>query len=189
MMTVSTLARRCGLTRSTVLYYEARGLIARPPRTTGNYRAYSEAHLRRLQQVCMYRKVGLPLADIRAVLGVADRTAPQGHPGTGPGSTAAILERRLLAIDAEIEQLRGHQRAILGLLQQSRTRKGMKMITKDKWVAIMRAAGLDDQAMHRWHREFEKAAPSEHQEFLEFLHIASPEIETIRKWSRGEQKA
>jgi hypothetical protein len=39
--------------------------------------------------------------------------------------------------------------------------------------------------MHRWHAEFEKAAPAEHQEFLEFLHIPAAEICTIRDWSRG----
>jgi hypothetical protein len=38
--------------------------------------------------------------------------------------------------------------------------------------------------MHRWHREFEKSAPEEHQEFLEFLHIPADEIKAIREWSR-----
>ncbi len=44
-MTVSMLARRCGLSRSTLLYYESIGLLRRPPRTTGNYRAYGDADL------------------------------------------------------------------------------------------------------------------------------------------------
>jgi hypothetical protein len=38
--------------------------------------------------------------------------------------------------------------------------------------------------MHRWHAEFERAAPAEHQEFLEFLHVSGEEIRTIREWSR-----
>lgn len=58
------------------------------------------------------------------------------------------------------------------------------MITKDKWVSIMRAAGLKDADMDRWHAEFEKSAPQEHQEFLEFLHIGADEIAKIREWSR-----
>jgi len=58
------------------------------------------------------------------------------------------------------------------------------MVTKEKWVAIMKAAGFSDDEMHRWHAEFEKAAPEEHQEFLEFLHIPAPEIRTIRDWSK-----
>jgi hypothetical protein len=43
--------------------------------------------------------------------------------------------------------------------------------------------------MHRWHREFEKSAPDEHQEFLEFLHIPAEEIKSIREWSRSGKHA
>jgi hypothetical protein len=59
------------------------------------------------------------------------------------------------------------------------------MVTKDKWVEVMRAAGFSEEQMQRWHQEFEKAAPSEHQEFLEFLHIPAEEVARIRAWSRG----
>jgi DNA-binding transcriptional MerR regulator len=177
MMTVSTLARRCGVSRSTLLYYESMGLLRRPPRTAGNYRAYAEKDLLHLQQIGVYRKVGLGLAAIREVL---DR------PGS---SAAATLERRLVGIDAEIETLRGHQRAIVRLLQRSRAFRRREMITKEKWVAIMRASGFTEPDMHRWHREFEKSAPDEHQEFLEFLHIPADEIKAIREWSRTGQHA
>jgi DNA-binding transcriptional MerR regulator len=172
MMTISTLARRCGLSRSALLHYESLGLLRRPPRTDGNYRAYTAQDLERLQQIARYRKVGLGLAAVRAAL---DR------PG---GGAAAVLERRLIDIDAEIEVLRGHQRAILSLLQRSRSFRRTDMMTKDRWVAIMRAAGFDEDDMRRWHTEFEKAAPAEHQEFLEYLHIPKEEIEGIRAWSR-----
>jgi DNA-binding transcriptional MerR regulator len=171
-MTVSALARRCGLSRSAILYYESLGLLRRPPRTPGNYRAYTEQDLLRVQQVSVYRKVGLSLAAIRVVL-----DQPRGN-------AAAILERRLVEIDGEIETLRGHQRAILRLLRRSRVMRGLKMITKEKWVAIMRGAGFTEPDMLRWHMEFEKTAPTEHQEFLEFLHIPADEIGAIREWSR-----
>jgi hypothetical protein len=58
------------------------------------------------------------------------------------------------------------------------------MITKDKWVAIMKAAGFSETDMSRWHAEFEKAAPAEHQEFLEFLNIPAADVTRIREWSR-----
>lgn len=58
------------------------------------------------------------------------------------------------------------------------------MMTKDRWVAIMRAAGFGEDDMRRWHTEFEKAAPADHEEFLEYLHIAKDEIAAIRAWSR-----
>lgn len=53
-------------------------------------------------------------------------------------------------------------------------------MTKDKWVSIMQAAGLTEADMTRWHKEFERAAPDDHQQFLEYLRIEEPEIRTIR---------
>jgi hypothetical protein len=58
------------------------------------------------------------------------------------------------------------------------------MLTKDKLVSIMRAAGLTDDDMNKFHVEFERSAPAEHQEFLEFLKIPAEEIGQIRDWSR-----
>ncbi len=59
------------------------------------------------------------------------------------------------------------------------------MISKDRWVEIMRAAGLKEQDMHNWHVQFEKMEPEAHQEFLESLGIQEAEIKKIREWSRG----
>ena len=173
MMTVTALARRCGLSRSTLLHYEALGLLRRPPRTSGNYRAYGEQDVARVQQIGVYRKVGLGLGAIRGLLG-----RPEGE-------AAAILQRRLVDIGAEIEALRGHQVAILRLLRRSHSFRSIEMITKEKWVEIMRAAGFSEEDMRRWHHQFEKSAPAEHQEFLEFLHIPADEIAKIRQFSRG----
>ena len=62
------------------------------------------------------------------------------------------------------------------------------MISKDKWVEIMRGAGFSHDDMQRWHAEFERSAPQEPQEFLEFLGIPAEEIEKIRRLSRGHGK-
>lgn len=171
MLTVTKLARRCGLSRTALLYYESIGLMPAPHRSYGNYRSYSEADARRLMQICAYRDAGLKLEDIRLIL---DRRT---------GDAASVLKRRLLELDAEIQLLRTHQQSILKLLQHSTFRKA-DMITKDKWVSIMRSCGFTEEQMHRWHAEFERSAPQEHQEFLEFLHIPAAEITTIREKSR-----
>jgi len=68
MMTVSMLARQCGLSRTTLLYYESQGLLRRPPRTAGNYRAYADQDVQRIQQIGLLRKVGLSVAEIRSLL-------------------------------------------------------------------------------------------------------------------------
>ena len=176
MLTVSQLARRCGLSRTALLYYETIGLMPHVTRSEGNYRCYGERDWQRLRQICVYRDAGLKLMDIRAIL---DR----------PESDAAqVLKRRLVELNAEIETLRAHQQAILKLMQNKNFRR-MKVVTKQKWVAIMKAAGFNEDQMHRWHREFERSAPAEHQEFLEFLHIPPEEIGRIREWSRKQETA
>jgi len=171
MLTVTKLARRCGLSRTALLYYESIGLMAAPQRSQGNYRCYGEADIQRLLQIRAYRDAGLKLEDIRTIL---DRPA---------GDAFGVLKRRLLELDAEIGTLRAHQHAILKLLKHKTLRR-KKMITKEKWISIMKACGFSTEQMHRWHYEFERSAPEEHQEFLEFLHIPTDEIKTIREQSR-----
>ncbi len=173
-MTVSTLARAAGLSRSTILYYESIGVLRPARRTRANYRVYGEQDLERLRQICVYRSAGLTLKDIRTIL----------HQ---PASDfAAILQQRLAKLGEEIEQLRDHQRAIARLLQRSGKLRREGMITKQKWTEIMRASGFSEDDMHRWHAQFEKSAPIEHEEFLKFLHIPEAEVTSIREWSRKE---
>ena len=172
-LTVTLLARACGLSRGTVLYYESLGLLKPVRRSAGNYRLYGERDLERLRRVCLYRNAGLKLSDIRSIL---DRP----H-----GDAASVLQRRLVELGGEIERLREHQRAIARLLGGADRLRRMRMVTKEKWVEVMRSAGFTDEQMRRWHVEFEKSAPDEHQEFLEFLHIPPNEVVRIREWSKG----
>jgi DNA-binding transcriptional MerR regulator len=172
MLTVTRLAKSCNLARSTVLYYESVGLLRPPRRSDGNYRVYSVNDLDRLRQICLYRDAGLTLGDIRSLL-----DAPRND-------ASGVLERRMVEIGQAIERMREHQRAIARLLNSREMRKD-KMITKQKWTSIMSGAGFTEEDMKRWHMEFEKSAPAEHQEFLEFLHIPADEIKTIRAWSAG----
>ena len=151
MLTVSKLAASCGLSRSTLLYYESVGLLKPALRSAANYRRYGEKDVRRLQQICAYRDAGLKLDDIRRILDRPETDA------------ASVLERRLIELNAEIEALRDHQRAILGLLKSNQSLWRTKVITKDKLVSIMRASGLTEDDMHRFHTEFERNAPEEHQ--------------------------
>jgi DNA-binding transcriptional MerR regulator len=175
MFTVTKLARRCGMSRTALLYYESIGLMPPPQRSDGNYRSYGEADLRRLLQIRAYREAGLKLEDIRTILN--SKSDRNGRDAAG------VLKRRLLELDAEITTLRSHQQAILKLLEHKALGKA-KMITKEKWVSIMKSCGFTGDQMNRWHAEFERSAPTEHQEFLEFLHISPAEIKAIREQSR-----
>jgi DNA-binding transcriptional MerR regulator len=174
MLTVSRLARLCGLSRTTVLYYESIGLLTPARRGAGRYRAFSESDISRLRQICAWRHAGLKLDDIRTILSPARPACPESD-------ISAVLKHRLMELEAEIEAKRNQQKSILLLLREKETH----MMTKEKWTSIMSAAGLSDGDMRRWHGEFERAAPEDHREFLEYLHIPGSEIETIREWSRN----
>jgi MerR family transcriptional regulator, thiopeptide resistance regulator len=174
-MTVTALARAAGLSRGTVLYYESIGLLRKAKRSKANYRLYGEDDARRLRQICVYRAAGLTLADIRAAL---DRPADD---------FAAILDRRMARIGEEIERLRGQQRAIARMLQQTGKSRRREMLSKEKWTKVMRDSGFSDEDMHRWHRQFEKDAPEDHEEFLKFLRIPEEEVKRIREWSRRDE--
>ena len=173
MVSVSQLARTCGLSRSTVLYYESIGLLRPASRSESDYRRYGEREIARLRQICVYRDAGLKLADIRALL------------DGGGNDATAVLRRRLSEIGTEIERLRGHQRSIVALLKNKSRFRRLDDMTKEKWVAIMRASGFTDADMHRWHAEFEKSAPEDHEQFLGYLNINPDEISRIRAWSKS----
>jgi len=172
MLSVSQIAKKFGLSRTTILYYESCGLLKPALRTRADYSLYGDKEARVLEQICLYRSVGLSVASIRAML-----ASPQSE-------VASLLRRRLQELDSEINQRRKHQWVILRLLQSKDILRRTKKMTKEKWVSIMKAAGLTEDDMNRWHREFERSAPEDHNEFLQFLHIPPAEIKTIREWSR-----
>lgn len=57
---------------------------------------------------------------------------------------------------------------------------GNNAVTKENWIELFRAIGLDEQAMHQWHQEFENRYPDGHQSFLEWLGISADDIRSIR---------
>jgi MerR family transcriptional regulator, thiopeptide resistance regulator len=169
-VSVTRLGRQFGLSRSALLYYDRIGLLSPSKRSRAGYRVYTESDVRRLEAICRYREIGLSLDRIRELLDGAT------------GRTSELLEARLDQLNVEIERLREQQRIIVRLLSHPKTRKRARALDKDGWVAILRAAGLDDAAMRRWHVEFETMAPQAHQDFLESLGLSRAEVARIRRF-------
>lgn len=59
-----------------------------------------------------------------------------------------------------------------------------EIFSKEIWVSLLQAAGLDEAGMKSWHIEFEKTSPEAHQDFLESIGIEKDEIISIREWSK-----
>ncbi|ENC6719859.1 MerR family transcriptional regulator [Vibrio harveyi] len=167
MLTVTQLAREYGLSRTTILYYEREGLLAPAHRSENGYRWYGEKEMQRLKTISSYRSYGLPISSIRTLL------AQKGK------SQAEILKDHFNELEREIQNLRAQQKAIVVLLQEPQLIED-NIVTKERWVQIMQAAGFSESDMVTWHQKFEEMEPAEHQKFLESLGIEQDEIVRIR---------
>lgn len=54
-------------------------------------------------------------------------------------------------------------------------------MNREQWVEVFQATGLDQAMMQRWHREFERRYPAQHQSFLEWIGLPAEEIVKVRK--------
>lgn len=212
--TVGRLARRFGLSRSTLLYYDSIGLLSPTARARGEYRQYGPEEVRRLERICTLRRAGMGLKDIRWVLEGTPHTVPddgfadEGLAGDGipkgvsapddlapdglaPESMAEdrlakALERRVVELDREMAVLREQQQVVVKLLQ-SRPESRVPL-DRVVWTELLRRSGFDDDDMHRWHRTFERTNPEGHERFLRFLGMDDAEIERIREWSAARNR-
>lgn len=66
-MTVKEVAALIGVSVRTLHHYDRIGLLS-PERTASGYRAYSDEDLRRLQQILLFREMGLPLTEIKRLI-------------------------------------------------------------------------------------------------------------------------
>jgi DNA-binding transcriptional MerR regulator len=174
-LTVTRLARRFRLSRTALLHYDALGLLRPSARSPAGYRLYAPADVDRLAEICRLRRAGLSLAAIARVLDT-------------PQTLASVLRARLDELRGEIEARRGQERFILGLLRTGAAQEALEevpVMNKARWTALLRAAGFSGDDMRRWHADFERTAPAEHEAFLEFLCIPEDERALIRARARA----
>lgn len=172
MYTIGRLAKEFGLSRSTLLYYDSIGLLKSGRRTNTRYRLYGEKEYERLEQICRFREIGLPLKGIKKLLRKLDDEA------------SAILRSHLTALSEQIKVLRKQQFAIVELLKKESGLKNIPVINKEQWVELLSSTGLSEEDMHRWHIEFERLSPQGHHDFLASLGIEENEIKQIRDWAK-----
>ncbi len=172
MFTIGQVAKKYGLSRSTLIYYDKIGILTPSGRSDSNYRLYSDNDLKKMDRMMLFRSAGLSLDSIPSLL---DKKGDDLN---------SSLEHRLSSINDEIQGLRNQQKVILNILENESAVKGSRVITKETWVSLLKAAGLDEEGMKNWHIEFEKTSPEAHQDFLESIGIDKDEIKSIRKWSK-----
>jgi len=172
MYTIGQLAKRYSLSRSSLIYYDSKGLLKPSGRTHANYRVYSDADAKKLERIILFRNAGLSLIAITKLLNQQS------------DEVNLALEERLSSINKEIQDLRIQQKVIIDIIKSQGLIEKTRIITKEKWVSMLEAAGLDEEGMKNWHIEFEKNAPEAHQDFLESIGLTESEMATIRQWSK-----
>ncbi len=168
MITVGKLAKRFGLSRSTLLYYERLGLLSPSARSASGYRIYNKEDGIRLRKIKTYRNAGLSLEAIGNLL---DQAGAQN---------AGLLRLRLAELDQQISQLRQQQISIGQLISGLGDVEPVKIMNKADWIKLLRRAGMSEGDMHQWHVEFEASSPEAHHSFLGWLGIPEQEIALIR---------
>lgn len=169
--TISKTARLFGLSRSALLYYDRVGLLSPRHRTPAGYRMYTEEDVERLERISILRRAGLSIEAIGTILDSGDK------PYTG------LLQKRMKEIGEEMLALGARQRLLSEMLKGAAVEEEPPRVNKEMWIEMLRASGMGNQGMERWHTEFERRAPEAHHAFLLSLGISEEEVRSIRRWA------
>lgn len=172
MLSIKQFCEQLEVSRTTVLYYERKGLITPAVRTPNGYRQYGERELERFSAILAYRSYGIPVSEIGSLL----------HQSQDEDRDT-VLRQQFAALDLEIQKLRQQQQSIMALLKEPEL-LNQGLLTKERWTEILKESGMDEQDMINWHKRFEQMEPLGHLKFLQSLNIDEDEIEQIRAWSR-----
>ena len=170
---ISALAKRYGISRSTLLHYDRIGLLHPSGRSAAGYRRYTAADDERLHRILVFRRAGVPLPRVGELLEVSSESASRD-----------ILRAHLDGLIRQSCELQAQQNRVLALLGSEFLPNAPRLLSRTAMVSVFRAAGLDDEGMHRLHVHFEKADPAAHQRFLESLGLDDVQIAKLREESR-----
>jgi DNA-binding transcriptional MerR regulator len=112
-MFAGEVARRLDLGVQTLHYYEREGLIPETPRSEAGYRLFSPELVGRVAFIKKAQALGLPLAEIREILKLADEGAcPCGH-------VQRSLDAKLREVDDRLRELRSFRNELAALVAQA----------------------------------------------------------------------
>jgi len=111
MYTVKKLSTLAGVTPRTLHHYDQIGLLKPESIGENGYRYYGEQSMLRLQQILFYRELGLPLDDIKKIMGRRDfdiQSALQEHKQE-LRKRINRLEHLIETVESTLQHLKGEQ--------------------------------------------------------------------------------
>jgi len=107
-MRIGDAAAAAGTTPRALRFYEERGLLPSPHRTTTGQRVYAERDLARVRVIRRLLSLGLTVEDVRACADRIDLLVAgpvQRCVAPAPGEAPGVVQLRIDALDAEITRL------------------------------------------------------------------------------------
>jgi Hg(II)-responsive transcriptional regulator len=71
-LSISEVAKACGVNIETIRYYEKRGLIEEPPRTESGYRAFSTEVIERIKFIKRAQELDFTLSEIQKLISITE---------------------------------------------------------------------------------------------------------------------
>jgi Hg(II)-responsive transcriptional regulator len=109
--TIGWVAKEAGVNAQTVLYYERRGLLSAPSRSSGGYRLFDENTVRRIRFIKRAQELGFTLKQITALL------ALQGDQDASCAEVSAMAASHLDDVEAKIHDLERMKKALVPLVE------------------------------------------------------------------------
>ncbi|UJW87878.1 MerR family transcriptional regulator [Devosia sp. SL43] len=113
-MRIGELARRSGIRKSRIRFYEKHGLVQSASRGENGYREYAPSDLERLTTILDAQELGFTLAEIREL------TAQLSRGAALPGVVVPALEGKIADLDARISALTKVRQRMATLLEEER---------------------------------------------------------------------
>ncbi len=116
-MRTAQLIQASGLSKDTIRYYEQRGLIPEPQRSSNNYKLYPKSTLELLKFIATAKQLGFTLNEIKNTLHLFY------DEDLYCDSAIDLLKSKLVQVTQTIKQLETQKKQILGEIQYFKNKK------------------------------------------------------------------
>ncbi len=166
MYTIGRTAKKAGLSRTTLIYYDSIGLLHPSAKSETGYRFYDNADVERLRVINILRSAGLKLDEIKRIINCGN-----------DDDSVVMLLKRLGNVNNEISALQKQQEVIISLLKEKDHLFSKKKNGVTELFRLIEKAGINPEDFAKWHMLFEQYSQENHRLFLETAGFDDNEIE------------
>lgn len=110
-LTIGRLAQEAGINLETLRFYEQKGLLPKPPRSSSGYRLFPSDTVQRLRFIKRAQQLGFSLTEIRELLAL--RVTPR----TTTTEIRKLAEAKIADIEEKIKSLDSMRKSLLKMAQ------------------------------------------------------------------------